>query len=125
MSETKKTGALLGMDKETVMHWGLRILFFLFAWLYLSIAKEDYLFKLQESNYFLYDHLFLNGLIASKSGVIVLCARFLLQFCYHPFLGAAIIALLLSGIEILSSKIFRIGKQWFAIVSGKIIRMGL
>ena len=53
MSETKKTGALLGMDKETVMHWGLRILFFLFAWLYLSIAKEDYLFKLQESNYFL------------------------------------------------------------------------
>lgn len=115
MSETKKTGALLGMDKETVMHWGLRILFFLFAWLYLSIAKEDYLFKLQESNYFLYDHLFLNGLIASKSGVIVLCARFLLQFCYHPFLGAAIIALLLSGIEILASKIFRIGKQWFAI----------
>ena len=115
MSETKKTGTLLGMDKETVMHWGLRILFFLFAWLYLGIAKEDFLYKLQESNYFLYDHLFLQELASRKAGLIILGARFILQFCYYPLLGAAILALLLSGIEMLVSKTFQTGKKWFAI----------
>lgn len=115
MSETKKTGILSGIGKETLMHWGLRILFFLFAWLYLGIAKEDFLFKMQESNYFLYDHLFLNGLLSSKSGLIVLISRYLLQFCYHPLLGAVIIALLLSGIELLVNRLFRIGKNWFVV----------
>lgn len=115
MSETKKNSLQQGKDKEMLMHWGLRILFFLFAWLYLGVVKEDFLFKLQESNYFLYDHLFLKGLLSSKSGLIVLASRYLLQYCYYPLLGAAIIALLLSGIELLVNKIFNIGKKWFII----------
>lgn len=115
MSDTKKTGILSRIPKETLTHWGLRILFFLFAWLYLGIAKEDFLFKLQESNYFLFDHLFLNGLLSSNSGLIVLLSRYVLQFCYHPLLGAAIIALLLSGIELIANRLFNIGKNWFVV----------
>lgn len=115
MSETKKNSIQQGIDKEMLMHWGLRILFFLFAWLYLGVVKEDFLFKLQESSYFLYDHLFLKGLLSSKSGLIVLASRYVLQYCYYPLLGAAIIALLLSGIELLANWIFKIGKKWFVI----------
>ncbi len=115
MSETKKKGILQGIDQETLMRWGLRILFFLFAWLYLGIVKEDFLYKIQESNYFLYDRLFLQELASRKAGLIILAARFILQFCYYPLLGAAIIALLLSGIEMLVSKMFQTGKKWFVI----------
>lgn len=95
--------------------WGFRILFFLFTWLYLGFYKGDYLFKLQDNFYFIYDQLFLDHLMTQKSWVIILAARFIMQFCYYPLLGAGIIALLFSGIELIASKLFDIEKRWFII----------
>lgn len=112
MSEAKTSNDILGEGRESLIHWGLRILFFLFAWLYLGVVKDDFLFKLQESNYFLMDSLFIQDLIAGKSGLLVVISRFILQFCYYPMLGAAIIALLLSCLESIVSKAFDIKKKW-------------
>ncbi len=112
MSETKTSNVVLGKDHESLIHWGLRILFFLFAWIYLGVVKDDFLFKLQESNYFLQDSLFIKDLLAGKSGLIVVISRFILQFCYYPLLGAGIIALLLSCLEVIISKTFAIKKEW-------------
>lgn len=95
--------------------WGFRILFFLFTWLYLGIAKEDYLFKLQDDNFFIFDHYYLDELRTKSAWIMALTSKFILQFCYHPLLGAAIIAALLSGLEWVVSKVFEIGKRWFII----------
>lgn len=95
--------------------WGFRLLFFLFVWLYLGIVKEDYLFKLQDNNFFIFDHSFVDELMTKQSWVIVLVARFILQFCYHPLLGASIISLLLSAMEPIVAKLFNIKERWFII----------
>lgn len=107
--------SLKSLDKTDMTRWGFRILFFLFVWLYLGIYKGDYLFKLQDSFYFIYDHQFVEHLMTKKSWMIILMARFILQFSYYPLLGAAIVAALISGIELIASKLFNIGKRWFFI----------
>ncbi len=92
-----------------------RAIFFLFVWLYLGVFKEDLLYKFQESSYFLFDSNFIGQLLSNKSGLLIILSRFILQFCFHPILGAGIIALLLSGIELLCNKIFSINKNLWAL----------
>ncbi len=95
-------------SNHTSSIWIYRIIFFLCAWIYLGVAKSDLLYKLQESNYFLFDPTFIGQLLTNKSGLIVLCSRFLLQFCYYPLLGGAIIAALLTGIECICHHLFKL-----------------
>lgn len=102
-------------NKNQAVRWGFRILFFLFSWLYLYIAKEDYLFKIQDNNYFIFDPSFVDELSTKQAWIIAWISRFILQFCYYPILGAAIIAVLLSGVELIVSKLFEITERWFII----------
>lgn len=102
-------------NKTQAARWGFRILFFLFSWLYLYIAKEDYLFKLQDNNYFIFDPSFVDDLSTKQAWIIAWVSKFILQFCYYPILGAAIIAALISGVELIVSKLFEIAERWFVI----------
>lgn len=95
-------------SNHTSSIWIYRIIFFLCTWIYLGVAKSDLLYKLQEANYFLFDHTFIEQLLTNKSGLIVLCSRFLLQFCYYPIIGGAIIAALLTGIECICHYLFKL-----------------
>lgn len=102
-------------DRDQLIRTGFRVIFFLFAWFYLGVVKGDLLFRLSECNYFLFDGLYVKDILSGKSGALVLMSRFLLQFCCYPLLGAAIIAILLSGMEFIISKMFHIKKDWFII----------
>ncbi len=102
-------------DRGQLIRIGFRVIFFLLAWFYLGVIKGDLLYKLGESDYFLYDSFFVKDILSGKSGVLVYISRFILQFCCYPLLGAAIITALLSGLELLISKIFSIRKEWFII----------
>lgn len=102
-------------DRDQLIRQGFRILFFLFVWFYLGIVKQDLLYKLHESNYFLFDELYVKDLLSMKSGLLLLISRFIQQFSCYPLLGAAIFALMISGMELLISKVFSIKKEWFIV----------
>lgn len=102
-------------DRDQLIRTGFRVIFFLFAWFYLGVVKGDLLYKYQESNYFLYDTFFVKDILSGKSGLLVFISRFILQFCCYPLLGAVIIAGLLSGLELLVTKLFAVKKEWFII----------
>ena len=92
---------------------GRRMVFFLFAWLFLGLYNSEFLYKIQEFNLFIgQDRLFLAGLTQQQGGLLVYAARYLTQFFYFPLVGALIAAALLSLLELAVAHLARLQGCW-------------
>ncbi|MCR5714420.1 MAG: DUF6057 family protein [Bacteroidales bacterium] len=80
---------------------GRRLVFFLFAWLFLGLYNSEFLYKIQQFNLFIgHDRLFLANLTQQQGGLLVYAGRYLTQFFYFPLVGALMAAALLSLLEL-------------------------
>ncbi|MBP5611586.1 MAG: hypothetical protein J6X20_02495, partial [Bacteroidales bacterium] len=92
---------------------GRRMVFFLFAWLFLGLYNSEFLYKIQAFNLFIgQDRLFLAGLTQQQGGLLVYAARYLTQFFYFPLVGALIAAALLSLLELAVAHLARLQGCW-------------
>lgn len=82
-----------------------RLLFLLFAFLFLGVYNYEFLYKTQNVSYFVFSSALFEEVMDQSGGLLIYVSDFLTQFLYYPILGAAILALLLFGLELLIAKL--------------------
>ncbi|MBR2260739.1 MAG: hypothetical protein IJ916_03460 [Paludibacteraceae bacterium] len=86
--------------------WVVRAVFFLICLIVLGVIYQDVLYQFFWRNYFIDNPVFAEETINQSAGWMKYCGRYLNQFCYHPWLSAVIIALSLTGIQLIIQRLF-------------------
>lgn len=71
--------------------WCCEAAFFVFVLLFLGVYNADYLYRIQAENLFLANAVFAGETLPQSAGVLVYLSKWLLQLCYYPLLGAAVV----------------------------------
>ncbi|MGN0910091.1 MAG: DUF6057 family protein [Thermoguttaceae bacterium] len=99
MSEKKRGGR----DKSSRLG---ALLTFLCYWFYWGGLYGDFFYCAQDSGLFFWDSDFFWNRVTRPGGMILYCASFLAQFFYYPFLGGAILALIMTFIRAAARALF-------------------
>ncbi len=86
--------------------WVVRGLFFLICLIVLGVICKDVLYQFFWRNYFIDNSVFAAETIHQSAGWLKYCGRYLNQICYYPWLSAVVIALALTGIQLLIQRLF-------------------
>ncbi|MCK9156073.1 MAG: DUF6057 family protein [Paludibacteraceae bacterium] len=111
-------------EQQTI--WGCRILFFLFSLCFLGIYNSELMYKLQNANFFLQNEIFFENTMQQSAGLLIYVSAYLTQLLYYPILGALVLSLILSAIELGVSHIYKISSEKFLlsfIPSGLVLLM--
>ena len=90
-------------DKKTLKI--ARFSLFLFTVIFLGVFNWEFLYKLQNVSYFVFSDALLEETVGQSGGLLSYVSAFCTQILYYPMLGAFVLALLLSGLEWLISKL--------------------
>ena len=90
----------------------------LFGFLFLALFKTGLLYHLEQYSLFCPEGDYLRSFFEQPGGILALAGAFLTQFCHYPVLGAALFALLLCLLCLLTEKAFGLeGKAaWLSVV---------
>lgn len=84
------------------------ILFFIVVWALLAFYEPALLFRVNELSAFIYDDLFFAELMSVPAGFLSYIGCWLVQFFYHPVLGATLYVTMLAMVYRLTCKVFDI-----------------
>ena len=88
------------------------ILFFIVIWALLAFYEDALLFRVNELSLFLYDDLYYEEMMSVPAGFLSYIACYLVQFFYHPALGATIYVSLLVLVYWLTCKVFDVSHRY-------------
>lgn len=82
------------------------------AFVAIIVNDSDTLFRLQEFDLFLYTPSFFTDKVTQAGGLLSYAGSYFTQFCYHPHLGAALLAAWAGLLSLLTWRTFRISAVW-------------
>lgn len=82
----------------------------------LFVLEEDFLWKVQELNLFLFTPLFFKEMLVVPGGLLTWLGTFFTQFLYHPWLGLGLLGVWWCVLVWLVKRAFQL-KGWWALVS--------
>ena len=90
----------------------------LFGFLFLVLFKTGLLYHLEQYSLFCPKGAFLLSFFDQPGGLLALAGAFLTQFCHYPVLGAALFALLMCLLTLLTGKAFALerGAAWLSVL---------
>ncbi len=88
------------------------LLFIIFSFVFLSVSFGYMLKTTEDFSLFIFDRSYFFDKISQPGGLIIYLASFFTQFLYHPWLGAAIITLILLLIQRLAYKSFDFNQKY-------------
>lgn len=86
--------------------------YFVFAYLLLAVGNADYLRQWEEMNLFLPTGMFFGQCMQLPGGLLEWMGAYLVQFFYHPWIGAATYAALSTLLAWLACKSFALTRSW-------------
>ena len=93
------------------------LLFFVAVLLFFGLAYPHHLHYQEQYQLFLFDSTYMWEIVKQPGGVADLLGRFCTQFFLFAWVGAAIIALLLSAVQLLTLRLFKVHSSQFTVHS--------
>lgn len=99
--------------KKNIHNLVFSFLFFIIAFAYIYVYCLPFFKILEETQLFLFTQDFFIQNITKPAGLIYYVGQFIEQFYYFPILGVAIIAVLLTSLQITIQSIFKLRGFWY------------
>ena len=99
------------------LHLICTLLFFVAVLLFFGLAYPHHLHYQEQYQLFLFDSTYMWEIVKQPGGVADLLGRFCTQFFLFAWVGAAIIALLLSAVQLLTLRLFKVHSSQFTVHS--------
>ena len=99
------------------LHLICTLLFFVAVLLFYGLAYPHHLHYQEQYQLFLFDSTYMWEIVKQPGGVADLLGRFCTQFFLFAWVGAAIIALLLSAVQLLTLRLFKVHSSQFTVHS--------